>query len=411
MLLKKVKALHSYLFMDVGIVFHINKIPGFNQLLKEGADETLKLNKIVSKTKNNEYYTLIRYNKYLLTEDLVSTIGLLKCLILNINGQAIGFAPPKALSYTTFLSIYSSKTLDIIAEEFVDGIMVNVFWNPTLNLGGDWEIATRNSVGATILCGKKTYYSLFKETIQYVNLDVRELNPLYSYSFVMQHPGISTFTKPALYLVEMYEIVQTPDHSILVFPLDQHKIQQYEYWKTTTVQFPTLYDFSSYHDIKQKYASINTPYQCKGVVIKNIKTCQRTKLLNPVYQYVKHIKGTGEKELYKYLYLRHYGKVKDFLEMNPSNKIKFSKFRGYVHEFTHALHQQYIACYVEKTIKIENVIKIYRSHLQNLHSVYMNQLRLENGNICRKVVKDYVNRLKPDALFFCLTSFTSKTLS
>lgn len=394
--------------MDVGVVFHINNIPGFNQLVKNEANETLKLNKIISKTKNNECYTLIRYNKYLLTQDLISTVGLLKCLVLNINMQAIGFAPIKALSYTTFLSLYPSKISDIIAEEFVDGVMINVFWNPILNLGGDWEIGTRNSVGAAILCGKKTYYSLFKEIIQCVNLDVRDLNPLYSYSFVMQHQDISSsFTKPALYLVEMYEIVQTPDKTILVFPLDQNKTQHCECWKHTTVQFPTLYDFSSYDDIKQKYASINTPYSCKGVVIKNLKTSQRTKLLNPVYQYVKQIKGNGEKELYKYLYLRHYGKVKDFLQMNPDDKIKFSKFRGYVHEFTHELHRQYIACHVEKIIKKENVIKIYQSHLQNLHSMYMDQFRLEKGNVCRKVVKDYVNKLNPDTLLFCLNSFTS----
>jgi hypothetical protein len=324
--------------------------------------------------------------------------------------QVIGFAPPKALSYSTFLSLYPSKTSDIIAEEFVDGIMMNIFWNPTLNLAGDWEIATRNSVGATILCGNKTYYSLFKETIQSVNLDIRELNPLYSYSFVMQHPEISaSFTKPALYLVEMYEIVQTPDKSILVFPLDQNKTRYCECWKHTNVEFPALYDFLSYDEIKQKYASINTPYYCKGVVIKNLKTYTRTKLLNPVYQYVKQIKGTGEKELYKYLYLRHYGKVKDFLQMNPNNKIKFSKFRNYIHEFTYELHRQYMACYVEKTIKKENVIKIYQSHLQNLHSMYMDQFRLEKGNVCRKVVKDYVNRLKPDTLLFCLNSFTSKS--
>jgi len=400
--------------MDVGVVFHINNIHGFNQLLKNDSNETLKLNKIISKTKNNEYYTLIRYNKYLLTEHLTSTVGLLKCLVLNSELQAIGFAPPKALSYTTFLSMYPSNTTDIIAEEFVDGVMINVFWNPTLNLAGDWEISTRNSVGATILCGKKTYYSLFKETIQYVNLDVRQLNPLYSYSFVMQHQDISSsFTKPALYLAEMYEILQTPDNSILVFPLDQTKTRYCEYWKTTTVQFPALYDFFSfsYDDIKQKYASINTPYYCKGVIIKNLKTCHRTKLLNPVYQYVKQIKGTGEKEMYKYLYLRHYGKVKDFLQLNPDDKIKFSKFRGYVHEFTHELHRQYIACHVEKIIKKENVIKIYQSHLQNLHSMYMDQFRLEKGNICRKVVKDYVNSLKPDTLLFCLNSSTSTSTS
>uniref|UniRef100_A0A6C0BB58 Uncharacterized protein n=1 Tax=viral metagenome TaxID=1070528 RepID=A0A6C0BB58_9ZZZZ len=399
--------------MDVGIVFHINKIPGFNLLLKDGTNETLQLNKIICKTKNNELYTLIRYNKYLLTEDLVSTIGVLKCLILNSMQQAIGFAPPKALSYTTFLSLYPSKTTDIIAEEFIDGVMINVFWNPTLNLAGDWEISTRNSVGATILCKNKTYYSLFKETIHYVNVDIRQLNPLYSYSFVMQHQDISTFTftKPALYLIEMYEIVQTPDHSILIFPLDQTKTRQCEYWKNTTVQFPALYDFLSYDEIKQKYASINTPYLCKGVIIKNLKTYTRTKLLNPVYQYIKQIKGTGEKELYKYLYLRHYGKVKDFLQINSTDKIKFSKFRNYLHEFTHKLHRQYIACYVEKIIKLENVIKIYQSHLQNLHSMYINKLRLEKGNICRKVVKDYVNRLKPDTLLFCLNSCTSKTFS
>ena len=396
--------------MTLDIVFKINDIPGFNDLISNYSTDTLKLNKIIYITRNNETYTIIRYNKYLLTEDLISSVGLLRCLVLNDELRAISFSPPKSMSSKQFLNLYPVKTTDIIAEEFVDGTMINVFWNYKMNLAGGWEISTRNTVGAEIFCAKtnpkKTYADLFKETLKEVNLDLQLLNRAYNYSFIMQHPSIlgpPLCKKAELYLIEVYEIVQTENGSIYIYPLKRDKIKNQNSWNITSIKFPQEYDdWENYNELQNKYASVNTSYTQKGVVLRNNKTGERSKLWNPTYQYAKQINEERGKELFQYLYLRYYGKISDILKNNPINRRNFNIFRNHVHDFTNTLHQNYIECYICKTRKINEINKIFRPHLICLHEMYINELRIKKEYISKSIIIKYVNKLQPKRLFYCL---------
>lgn len=395
-------------------IFEISNVIGFNDLIRNKPSEILKLNKMICTTKNNESYTIVRYNRKFITEDVVGTIGLLKSVILNDDLNVIGYSPPKSYTYNTFLSLNPKKTEDIIAEEFIDGVMINVFWNPKLNLAGGWEISTRNSVGAEIFIKrenpKKTYFTLFKETLIHVNLQVNDLNKSFCYSFIMQHPSIPNISKYQtieLYLIDVYEIVQTENGKINIFQVERSNVVSF--LKNTSVKFPKIDNtWLEYSDLKSKYASITTPFQQKGIILRNRKNGQRSKLCNPSHSFVKQIRCVGKKELYKYLFLRHVGKVNEFLKLNPEHKKNFGMFRTYVHEFTNELHKNYINCFIEKK-GTENVIKIFKSHLNNLHYLYLTKLRLEKECVNNIIVQKYVNELKPELLFFCLDKSISKT--
>lgn len=399
--------------MKSSIFFEISNIIGFDNLIRNTPIEILKLNKITCTTKNNESYTIVRYNRKFITEDVVGTIGLLKSLILNDNLEAIGYSPPKAYVYNTFLTLNPEKTQDIVAEEFIDGAMINVFWNPKINLAGGWEISTRNSAGAEIFVQsantKKTYFTLFKETLVHINLNINDLNKSYCYSFVMQHPSIPSISKYKtieLYLIEIYEIIQTANGKIRIFQIDRSEVSCF--LKNTSVKFPKIdNDWENYDDLKNKYASITTPFQCKGVILRNCINGQRSKICNPAHNFAKQMKCIGKKELYKYLFLRHSGKVGEFLKLNPEYKKNFGVFRMYVHEFTNELHKNYIKCFIEKK-GAENAIEVFRSHLNNLHYMYLTKLRLEKECVNNTVVKKYVNELKPELLFFCLDKLIFK---
>jgi len=388
-------------------IFEISNVTGFNDLIKNKPSEILKLNKITCTTKNNESYTIVRYNSKFITEDVVGTIGLLKSVILNDELNVIGYSPPKAYAYNTFLSLNPKKTEDIIAEEFVDGVMINVFWNPKLNLAGGWEISTRNSVGAEIFVKKenpkKTYFNLFKETMNRVNLQVHDLDKSFCYSFIMQHPSIPNISKYQtieLYLIDVYEIVQTENGKINIFQIERSKVVSS--LKNTSVKFPEIdNDWENYDHLKSKYASVTTPFQYKGIILRNARNGQRSKICNPAYSFVKQMKCVGKKELYKYLFLRHSGKVNEFLKLNPEYKKKFGIFRTYIHEFTNELHKNYINRFIEKK-GTENVIKVFESHLNNLHYMYLTKLRLEKECVTNIIVQKYVNAMKPEFLFFCL---------
>jgi len=396
--------------MDTCCVFDISRVPGFIDVMKNNFDETLKINRINYKTKRNDYYYIIRYNKNFITKDNIPDVGIIKSVVFNDALEAVGFAPAKSIDFSIFKNLYPVKNDYIIAEEFVEGAMINLFWNSKINIDGGWEISTRNTVGGEIFCNnkkpKKTYADLFKDTIKSSSLDINELNKSYCYSFVMRHPGFINISQPELYLVEIFEIVQTLKEIILVFQMNLNVIKnKINCLKESKVKFPKQYDnWSNYDELKDIYASINARNCCKGVILRNINTGERSKILNPLLNYTKIILQTGEKELLKYLLLRKEGKVKESLKLHPENKKSWNTFRKYIHDFTFMLHKKYIDYYVKRCRTIESLPELLQRHLQNLHEIYIHTLRIKNLKITLETVTNYVNTMNSEVLLYCLVS-------
>ena len=131
--------------------FVISRDENFKNAIDENGDITsLKFCKNNFITKNNQKYKVLRYDKNYLTFDVVPTQGLFRSVIVNQEKKVVCFAPPKSYSIDTFTTMYPDRTEDIVAEEFVEGTMINVFWDPSAGLSGCWEIATRNSIGGEV---------------------------------------------------------------------------------------------------------------------------------------------------------------------------------------------------------------------------------------------------------------------
>ena len=392
--------------------YNLSCIPGFNDLLKSDAESNsniLKLNKIECRT-NNSSYRVIRYDKDFLSSDLISTYGLCRSVIINNTNRVVGFAPPKSIPADIFMKKYPEITNDIRIQEFVEGTMINVFFDPNIGITGAWEISTRNTVGATSSFFKgpnaKTFREMFTEAAAECNLDINLLEKDMCYSFVLQHPEnriVVPFSKPNLYLVAVYKILNNSDNSIEVQCYD---VYEYEYYFHETirssVKFPLNYICSDYSELIEKYGSMNTNYDIVGVVIYNNLTGERSKIRNPVYEQVRNLRGNQPKLQYQYLCLRHEGRVKDFLTYYPENKNEFSKFRDQVHLFTDTLYSNYVACYIKKEKPLIQFSEQYRTHMFNIHQIYMNEFREKKQFITNTVVQKYVNNLHPSLLMYCL---------
>jgi hypothetical protein len=387
-------------------------ILGFNDLLHayNNNGNILKLNKIISMTENNKEYKIITYDKEVLNHDLVDSYGLCRSVIANSQNDVIGFAPPKSFQADKFLELYPTPCDDIIAQEFVEGTMINVFFDPTIGLTGGWEIATRNNVGAT--CGfytpqlqdqenkeKKTFRAMFLEAAKENNLVLENLNRKLCYSFVLQHPSnriVIPIHKPQLYLVAIFYIDNSDKHDINVFTCDLE--DKTDYWSSTTIKFPEVYNFNEYSELIDKYASMNTSYDKLGVVLYNKKTGHRTKIRNPVYEEVKHMPGNQSKMQFQYLALRKKGKIQDFLKLFPENKNEYSLYRDQVHLFTNTLFQNYISCYMKKERPLKEFSPQYKTHMFQIHEKYKTELKPDKKFVTRQLVIDYVNNLGPSLL-------------
>jgi hypothetical protein len=388
------------------VSYNLSSVPGFDNFLKTGDiendyDKYYSANKY--STKANEQYTIIRYNKEFLSNDLVSTYGLLRSVIVS-GSKIVSFAPPKSLSGESFMNNYPVNTSKIIAEQFVEGTMINVFYDPSHNC---WQISTRNTVGAEVSFykfSKKTFNEMFMEACVANNFNIQTLNPNFCYSFVLQHPEnriVVPFKTPQLYLVSVYEIIQISD-TITVIQENWDDVINGGRWDMTTIKFPDRYEFTSYSDLIEKFASPNTSYDILGVVVKNMETGERTKFRNPIYEEVRHLRGNQTKLQYQYLSLRHSGKLSEFLKYYPETKAEMSKFRDQVHMFTNTLHQNYISCYIKKTKPLREYSDQYRTHMFKLHEQYIGDLKSKNSFVTNTVVIQYVNQLHPSLLMHCL---------
>ena len=100
---------------------------------------------IVNREYKNKKYKIIRYEKpYLTTSYKIRTLGLFRSVILNNENKIVSFAPPKSLKYNEFIKCYEAR--NCIAEEYIEGTMINMFYNE-----GDWEISTKNTIGGEVI--------------------------------------------------------------------------------------------------------------------------------------------------------------------------------------------------------------------------------------------------------------------
>ena len=318
------------------------------------------------------------------------------------------FSPPKSIPSDEFIKKYPNKTEAIIAQEFVEGTMINVFWDENIGLTGGWEISTRNTVGATSgfykSTNSKTFRTMFLEAAEENNLYLNNLNPAYCFSFVLQHPEnriVVPFNKARIYLVAMYHIDNTERDNIRVYSYNMDEMRKLN-WMYADIKFPETYHFNSYTELIEQYASMNTSYDVLGFVLYNALTGERSKIRNPVYEQVRALRGNQPKLQYQYLTLRKQNKVKDFLKYYPENKRTFSEYREQLHLFTNTLFMNYISCYIKKEQSLKQYSEQYRTHMFELHKLYITSLRANKLVVTNHVVIDYVNNLQTTLLMYCL---------
>lgn len=379
---------------------------------QESKEEESK-NKVINvtnySTKSNEKYKILKYNKSILSANEFSSHGLFRSVILNSLNDVVCFSPPKSYSADKFMEKYPSpQTSPIVAQEFVEGTMINVFFDPSVGLTGCWQIATRSTVGANITFFKganKTFNEMFVEACVENKLFISTLNPHFCYSFVLQHPSnriVAPISKPQIYLVEVFQIIKDNEGNIKVYSQDINVVKQYGYWGLTTIRFPETYEFTTYTELLQKFASPNTPYNVMGVVIKHGLTNERSKMRNPIYEEVRQLRGNEPKMQYQYLSLRRDGKIAEFLKFYPETKNEMSGYRDQLHMFTNTLYQNYISCYVKKEKPLNQYPEQYKTHMYKIHQHYLTNLREVKGSITNTYVINYVNALPTSLLMFCL---------
>lgn len=382
---------------------------------------------------NNIEYDIIRYNKSELKKivdddpEYYNTLSKCRSIVLR-NNKVVVYSPEKSLTFDKYKSI-STESISWM-EDFIDGTMINVFFDDINNI---WEICTRSTVGGNILFfndiknynyfnlnqqdfehyNNITFRSMFFEACNSCNFNLNTLDKKYSYTFVLQHPFnriVTPITYPTIYLIKVYNI--NTDNNMNVTVIEKNINEFYNenkyIFNDTRVLFPNKYEIiNDFNTILNFYNSFTIDYHIVGIVICD-KNGNRTKIRNPNYEKVRKLRGNQPKLQYNYLSLRKENKLNEFLSHYPEHTILFRKFQTLLYNYTDELYRNYISCYIKKDKMLKDYDFQYKTHMYNLHQKYITELKHSNKHIDKKFVIEYINSLEPAQQMFVINYSTYK---
>lgn len=374
----------------------INDISQLIDVNRLGDDEYLKSMKLKKYTKGSnepEKHFIVRYT------DKTDRVARLFRSCVFYDGKLVSYSPQKSVSYE---ELYGDV---YYVEEFVEGTMVNVYY-----LNDIWCLSTRSvlNAGGSFYEKETTFKTMFIDCMSKLGLEYEYLNPKYSYSFLIQHPKnriVKRIYSPTLYLCAVYEIMDGKIVNELDIYTEAQRIQSLLPHNKNILRTPVYYGCGS-RDFAEQYKNSDCypnklTYDMMGIVIKD-RSGNRYKWRNPMYEYVRKLRGNQPKLQYQYLVLRNTGKVSDYLKYYPEHRPLFSRFREIIHSFTGHLYENYVKCFIKHEKPLEQFPYEYRSHMIAIHEFYIKKYRKDKKSITFKDVVEYINKLEPPRLMYSL---------
>jgi hypothetical protein len=408
-----------------------------------------------SKTPSGTFYVL-KYDRAKLKECEYETVGRFRSVVFDSTGQICCIAPPKMLKLSDEMMTLSvnSEGGHLTAEELVEGMMVNLFYN---NGTEKWYVSTKSSVGevsfdhiqeaeaearvaaastgagttATVAGAKLNIQEVLRRRI----CDILSLLPggldavpkQYCYSFVLQHPKnqiVNVITVPRLYLVAVYELVR-PDGGTGATMVGVNAIRLARdifscSFGGTVSHMPSgltcvadenaasVDATTTPHtvaDYCRMYASMETrSVSLPGVVFQDKDTGFCYKKRNPKYESVKKRKGVEQKLLAQYLQLRKDRAIDEYLKYHPQHSRVFNTFRERLHEYTLRLYDSYIEHYVKKNAKsLKEYDRELKTHMYKIHyDIFLTTMKDAGVFVTKHTVINYVNSLATAQQLACL---------
>jgi hypothetical protein len=358
--------------------------------------------------------------------------GLFRSIVINDVGNIVAFSPPKTI---TFNHLTDSSTLDqslsltsaFEMEEFVEGTMINLFYNQDVTAAksssdssasqviAGWEMSTKGAVGGTIFVPapnnpnaskskvvseeniemmtevapkKDTFRALFLDACIENGIEFDKLDTRYCYSLVLQHPKnplICHISKPRVYLIAVYSI----DNETLT--VTRHPRSAID-WKTIGFIIPRSYDRSvaasavdtaattattattaaQFQTVCARYAdpSGSTPYRIMGVVFNARNGAGWSfKLRNPTYETAKRTPNeSGKRHLFEYCNLRRTRDISMHLKQFPDDETIFKGFQSRIVTYTQLLYSSYIECFITRKQPLIDYAAHLRTHMFRIHN-------------------------------------------
>ena len=397
-------------------------------------------------THQGQEYTVVHYDKDLLTADNLRELKNCRSLVFNSAGHLVCVSPPKCVAGVYDMTMFASMSDevggattndDVYVEPHVEGTMVNMFYD---TVTGGWVYSTRSNIGATnsffrVNKRGKSFRTMFDECARDCGLEVDLLPRDCSYSFIIQHTEnrlVSRFSTNRVVLARVYKIVRGDNNGsgdTRVFAMDHTNSSVYPVPHTIEQLFDQVPLLELISGTNERGEYVDEPISVQeyledsaeiesdqyigirfsriGINIISRKSGDRIRIRDARFDAIRHMRGNQPKLEYHYHDLLKMNMVGLFLSYYPEHRDDFEEFHNKIDRFATTLYNNYVGCYIKRARPLKSYPREYRTHMFNLHTEYK-QNRIGGvgrgerwkGSIQLNHVNDYIARLSSGIILY-----------
>jgi hypothetical protein len=274
-------------------------------------------------------------------------------------------APPRGLKCT-------AEGLEglgaFIAEEFLDGVMLNMYWDTNLNT---WRLASRGNMDAqNTFYSRRPFATLFMEALMAQNLLLNELNRDYTYSWVLQHPEerIVVSTPYGLPRVRIVEMARFLENGVQLVAREPGTFLPAKFRET----LPERHALATVEDVKERVAAWGKRFghQWQGLILKNVgagEAPKRWKIRTDQYLLARELRGNVAKLPFVWLERWSDNKINQYLRQYPEEEHAANSVIERFKACTQETFDLYQKVYREKAFPLKEAPQKYRKLLWELH--------------------------------------------
>ena len=268
--------------------------------------------------------------------------------------KPIPVAPARGLSFNEAIA---DGIKDFVAEEFVDGTMINIVWD---HVTSKWIPFTRTQIGAKgHFFGTQPFAELFWEAFHNSVLMEADLDKSVAYSWVLQHPEERIVAAAPYGIARLFLIrcISRDGGGPADIPA---RLQPFR-----PAVYPAL---KSLEDVKEFVVGQGRRLgaQFQGVCLKTADG-KRYKLRTNEYDEARHLRGNQAKRPYLWLERWSEGRLPQYLRLYPEEACDAETVVNRFKDATEELHRLYLQVYRQKSMPLGEAPQKYRKLLWDLH--------------------------------------------
>jgi hypothetical protein len=310
-------------------------------------------------------------------------------------------APPKAANLTD-LSVEQA----IIAEEFVDGTMVNLF---SVGDTGFVNLATRSRLG-----GKSKFYEtgptfedMFQDALKAHSIEtMSDILPASNEgvaavftSTVLQHPSnriVKSIGPPTFQLVHQGRVFTDGRVELVEDATEMECAKEGDFFEIQPYSLTAVKGAKSVESWVSQQA-LERGFGWQGLILKDGKG-MRWRIRSLVYETVRRIRGNESSAEERFARLRADRLVDQYISFYPEDRPQLYELEGLLRKNTRQLAQFYTDVFRTRKTPYHELPWPYKHHVSVLHNLFKDVLRAKEKKIDLDEVVRYVNGLPVDDL-------------